>query len=153
MHRQAVVVDKMVGMSQELTTADRIKYFVLQGWTAPEIARRLAPDNKKRQKQIRNQVRKVISRDELLGRASAEIGQGAMIETWPDVVDAVIKRALRGRVDAAKFIGEVSGIYNPKIRHEHTGDITVHLAGSGSVPRPSRPNDVSPVVDADVIEE
>lgn len=45
---------------------------------------------------------------------------------------AVGRRGRRGRIDAAKLIYETTGFHNPKVKHEHSGDINIKI----DMPRP-----------------
>lgn len=81
--------------------------------------------------------------------------EGGITEAIPEITEALVRRATRGRPDAIKLALEIAGIHNPRVSHEHSGDITVTLA---SVPRPEpvvNPNAQleEPVVDAEVVEE
>jgi hypothetical protein len=60
---------------------------------------------------------------------------------------ALAGRAARGRPDAIKVLFEASGFHNPRVRHEHSGEIKIKL----DMPRPAFGSD-DEVVDADVVD-
>jgi hypothetical protein len=62
------------------------------------------------------------------------------------VATAVGARAKRGRIDAAKLLMESTGFHNPRVKHEHSGDIKLTL----NIPRPSFDGEVA---DADVVDD
>jgi hypothetical protein len=88
----------------------------------------------------------------------AQQSQGAIIESLPDMTEAMVKRAKRGRTDASKLAMEISGFHNPRVDHKHSGDIKITLATA--VPRPTRSSEATigkeleeGIVDADVVED
>lgn len=68
------------------------------------------------------------------------------------MVQAMIRRSKRGRVDAFKFLMEMSGIHAPRVQHQHSGQVELVLT---QMPRPANTNKElnEPVVDAEVVEE
>lgn len=132
------------------TRAEKIVKLLIKGWTAQEIAEKLAPDKPKKQKTIRRQILRLASQNMDYIQAQAEVSKGELLEVLPDVSAAVGKRGKRGRIDASKLIYETTGFHNPKVQHEHSGDITISLKG---VPRPQTVETVdSTVEDAEVVE-
>lgn len=141
-------------MAKELTRttrADRIRALAKRGYTAPQIAAKLAPNNARKRRTIKQQVQRVIQRDEQLVASRIDTGNGAIVDLWPDMVEAQIKRALRGRTDAMKFLAELSGIHNPKVQHEHSGDVNLRFI---AMPRPDAPtsDQTQPQLEAPVVE-
>lgn len=135
----------------------KIVGLLFQGHTAEQIACKLDPKRGRKYRRVRGQVLRVAAESPEIQALEAGKAHGEMVLATHPVAQAVIKRALRGRTDAAKLIFEASGFHNPKVKHEHSGDITVNL---GSVPRPERvDNPAAPaledgtVVDATVVEE
>ena len=138
-----------------MARAERIRELILAGWTTNAIAKRLAKGNKRREKVVRQQVYRIIAYDEQIAAAKALESTGMAIEEAPAVTAALIRRAKRGRPDAAKIILEMSGVHNPKVSHEHSGEIKISL--HGGVPRPPAPSlgpgDDPGIVDAEVVDE
>lgn len=143
----------MFGMSNLPVTRDRSKLTreekfsqaiglaLANGHEIPDIVKALVPkrkykDNPAELKRARNRMRAKIHRmaatDETVRLIVAEHVTGKMVSALPQITDALIKRAKRGRPDAIKLIFEATGYYNPKVKHEHSGDITIKL----DIPRP-----------------
>lgn len=81
-----------------------------------------------------------------------ESAMGELLSGLEGAAEALVRRAHRGRPDAIKLLFEATGFHNPRIKHEHSGDIKLTL----DLPRPgvaSPPGLPEPVVDADVVEE
>src|SRR5205085_2327011 len=94
---------------------------ISQGLTPPQIARRLAPDDKKRQKLLRAKLWRMAGRDEKLHKMLAERAQAILIMGLGPAVAALSGRAGRtGRPDAVKLLMEASGFHNPKVNHDHS---------------------------------
>lgn len=142
---------------------ERQKKFVallMAGYTEQEIACKLDPRKGRKYRRIRGEVRWTARNSpEFLEWQEAQAG-GAMVIALPKVGEALIRRANRGRIDAAKLILEMTGVHNPKVKHEHSGDISISL----NMPRPpvvendivGAPALASPeeaIVDADVVED
>jgi len=77
---------------------------------------------------------------------------GMIWEEFPDMTAAMVRRAKRGRVDAFKFLMEMSGIHAPRVQHQHSGQVELVLT---QMPRPANTNKElnESVVDAEVVEE
>jgi hypothetical protein len=111
-------------------------------------------DDPVEQKAWRQRIRNMI-RNESATMAAAvnQVANEQMMMDLPAAVSALGRRAKKGRPDAIKLLFEASGFHNPKVKHEHSGDINVNL----NVPRPSMekvqnledPN----IVDAEVVED
>jgi hypothetical protein len=114
------------------TRADVIRKLIRKGWTATDIAKRIAPEDPRKQKIIQNQVYRVMADDPEWQAMQQATGAAIAMEAWPGAVSALARRSMRGRTDAIKLQGEVSGFHNPRIQHEHSGDINLKLV----LPRP-----------------
>jgi hypothetical protein len=101
----------------------RVRALINKGWTASDIANKLAPGDDRKQKQIRTRVRSIIANDEEVKSMKALEAQGILIESTPQIVEAVVRRASKGNIPAAKLALEASGFHNPRVQHEHSGDI------------------------------
>lgn len=128
-----------------------------EGVPYTKIALKLAKGDKKKAKMWRAKIRRWAATDARIQELIGHDTKGAMILALPSVGNAVVKRAQRGRVDAAKLVFESTGYHNPRVQHEHSGDIKISL----SVPRPAAPEPVEspgkelegPIVDAEVVED
>ena len=85
-------------------------------------------------RRYRRRVRRAITRSPQFLEAQRAQAIAAMWESLPAVTDALIRRAERGRPDAIKLMWEAMGFHNPRVQHEHSGDIEIRL----TVPRPVR---------------
>lgn len=140
---------------------ERYMSLLVKGFTAEQIACKLDSSKGRRYRKIKGEVHRVVAEDQEYQSMKAAAAQGAMIESVHPVAEAVIRRGKRGRVDAAKLIFEASGFHNPKVKHEHSGDISISL----NMPRPPAvENDIvgeqpalastdGPIVDAEVVED
>lgn len=139
------------------------KYLSLlnKGFTAEQIACKIDPAKGRRYRKVKGQVQRVAAEDQefLAGKAGEFTGGLAM--QLPQMGEALARRARRGRVDAIKLALEVTGVHNPRVKHEHSGDITISM---NSIPRPPRADDETvgqqaqaledgTIVDATVVEE
>jgi hypothetical protein len=139
---------------RELTKfEDKVAWMLIEGHDVAGIARKMAPDDKKKQKALRQRIRR-LAQDAVFEK---EYGQRARVSTVLAVgptIHAVAKKAKAGRVDAAKLIFEASGFHNPRVQHEHGGEIKITIRNA------ARPEPVveeyigtaEEVKDADVVE-
>lgn len=83
--------------------------------------------------------------ESIVGRARFNMMAGL-----PEASAALARRAGRGNVPAIKLVYEATGLHNPRVQHEHSGDITIHM----DIPRPTFTQDVdsTAVEDAEVVE-
>lgn len=104
-----------------------------RGETPPEIAKRLAKGDKKKAQALRRKIWRMVRNDPIMQKAIVERAQAQSLAGMPAAMSAASKRAARGRMDAVKFLGEASGIHNPRVKHEHSGNIKITL----DMPRPT----------------
>lgn len=138
---------------------DLITDYLAEGHPPGKIARALAKGDEKKAKVWRRRIRNWSYGDVAFQQALAMKAKGELILSVGETTKAVVKRAGRGRIDAAKLVYEASGFHNPRVQHEHSGDIKVTL----DIPRPTpvdeRPGNSSAggpaeeVVDAEVLED
>lgn len=137
-----------------LDKLDPLRIYVVEalslGLTLPQMAKRLEPDDPKKRKQLRAQFRKLTRSDKRFHEMVASAARGEMVAGLIPATQALAKRAARGRPDAIKLLYEASGFHNPRVQHEHTGDIKVTL----DIPRPERLSvDPEEVTDAEVVDD
>jgi hypothetical protein len=123
-----------------------------KGLTGPQIAKKLAKGDEKEAKKYRRRIRNMAYREQgRLKEAIAARAAGDLLMGVPGTVNAVVKRAHRGRMDAARTVLEATDVHNPRVKHEHSGDITVKL----EMPRPrfDADADVVGIADADVVQD
>lgn len=122
---------------QEITPQAEAAYWGIveayaRGMTPPQIAKQVYPNDRKKRLALRQRLWRQLSRDVRMQQYIAERAQAIMLVNLIPVTEGVVGRAKRGRPDAAKLIFEASGFHNPRIKHEHSGDIKITL----DVPRP-----------------
>jgi hypothetical protein len=117
------------------------------GYTADEVALKLAKNDERRAKMYLFLMGKMAADDMAMQLALGTGSKGMMMLGLPATSMAVVRRASKGNIPAAKLLFEATGFHSPHIQHEHSGDIniTIHTA-----PRPERTLDL---VDADVVED
>jgi hypothetical protein len=130
--------------------AARVRALIDKGWTTHQIASKLSGNEPKKYKVIRAQLRRILATDD---RYQVKVGleaKGALIEGTVDMADAMVRRASKGNVPAAKLAMEMSGFHNPRVDHHHSGKIEIELKG---VHRPPPVVDESEAItDAEVVE-
>lgn len=141
---------------------ERYLSLLRKGMSPEQIACKLDASKGRRYRKVKGEVLRTVASDLEFQTEMAEQAQGMMIMGVPPVAEAVVRRGKRGRVDAAKLIFEASGFHNPKVKHEHSGDISINL----NMPRPAavenetveqaalaRSEEADDVVDATVVED
>jgi hypothetical protein len=122
-----------------------------QGKTPPEIARALAPNDPKRRKTLRSRIWALAYRERDFAARVQERVFGKMLFGLGPATDGLVARASRGRPDAIKLLYEASGFHNPRVKHEHSGDIKIKL----EMPRPEGKTveaEVEEIQDAEVVD-
>lgn len=127
----------------------RVQQFVLEnimaGRSIGQMARRIAKGDRKKYNRWYMTIIHVLNLEEiqtvLMGMA-----QAGAITSLPGAVDGAGRRAASGRMDGVRWIGEVTGFHNPRVRHEHSGEVKISL----NMPRPVREESI---IDAAVIED
>jgi hypothetical protein len=119
-----------------------------KGLTPGEIAKQLAKGDQRLAKKYRAKIRRMLAKDPILHRAIVEHAQGTLRASLPGAMSAAGRRAQRGRMDAVRFVSESTGFHNPRVQHEHSGEVKIKL----DMPRPQFV-DTESVADDHVIEE
>ena len=127
----------------------KIADLLADGVPVGKIAKRLGKDDPKAVRQWRHKIRRWVYTDDAFAQALARASKGEAAVQLVGAVEAVGRRAKRGRVDAFKVLGEFSGMHNPKVNHEHSGEVKITLA---TMPRPE-PVKTEDSVDSDAIQE
>lgn len=124
---------------------------IANGKRPAEIAKMLAPDDKRRQKALRQRIWRMVREETAtMAQLAAEEAQVEMMMGLGPATHALTRRAAKGRPDAIKLLYEASGFHNPRVKHEHSGDININL---NAMPRPKRVETEDDVVEAEVVEE
>lgn len=133
-------------ISLEQRKIEAIADHIADGKTPGQIAAKMYPHDAERRKIWRNKIRRMMYEDPRMAIAVGQRAKGELIAGLGPTTRAVVNRASRGRIDAAKLVYETTGFHNPKVKHEHSGEIKVKL----EMPRPDFNHEVP---DADVVEE
>lgn len=134
-------------------TREAVADALAKGLSPPEIAKRIAPDDKKRRAYWRKRIWKMVRSDALFHAKLAEYAQGELALGLLPATQRLTKRAARlGKPPEVKLVYEASGFHNSRIQHEHTGDIKVTL----DMPRPKSVTsdpEGEEIIDAEVVDE
>lgn len=82
----------------------------------------------------RYRIMREVGRSPWIQSELAAVGRSELLMAVPSAASGVGRRARRGRTDAAKLVFEATGFHNPRVSHDHTGEIKITL----DVPRPKR---------------
>lgn len=123
---------------------------IFAGWPIKKIAKQLEPEDKLKRRRMREYLRRLTRNSYQFQQLIAEMAHGEMVAGLGPATSALMRRAKKGRPDAIKLAFEASGFHNPRVQHEHSGDIKITLE---SIPRPTFQGDDEDVVDADVVDE
>jgi hypothetical protein len=145
------------GPKSELNKLEtRIAELASQGKTVPEIARKLAGDDPAEQKRLRQYIRR-LGHDEQFQVALGGMAKVESIFHVGPTIKAMGRKARAGRIDAAKLMLEVSGFHNPRVQHDHGGQVEIVIKNA---PRPERVTEqylgdeqLGDIVDAEVVDD
>jgi hypothetical protein len=131
---------------------EKVVDLLIDGNTPAEIGRKLHPDDKKAARSFAWRLRKLVRVNPLFTAAIAEAAKAEMVLNVGATVPAIVKRARRGRPDAIKLLWEATDFHNPKVQHEHSGDVSISI----KLPRPDQsdvPQPTAQAIEAEVIED
>jgi hypothetical protein len=112
-----------------------------------DIARKLHPHDSKARLRTYMKIRRLALKDQrVLERINEDLQIEMMVGLVP-ATQALVTRASRGRPDAIKLLYEASGFHNPRVKHDHSGEIQIKLV----MPRPKFDADAT-VADAEVVD-
>lgn len=116
-----------------------------RGWSVKRIAKKIAPRNIAKGETLILDIRRDPRYEAfILAEAHHEA-----VAALPRALRGAARAAARGRVDAIKWLGEVTGLHNPRVDHNVAGEIRITM----DIPRPKRVEAAEDVVDADVVED
>lgn len=113
---------------------DAIVDLLADGMDPVAASMRLAKGDKKRAYKIRRRMRKWIQTYPEFADRLALAAKSQALAYGVAATPAVGRRAERGRTDAFKALNELSGLHNPRVQHEHSGEVKITI----SAPRPHR---------------
>lgn len=129
---------------------DQLAYLLIFESTPQELVEKLAKgDHRKAMKWKKRMLRWAMD-PEFQEMMTMYAKAMQVLELGP-ILRALHRRAGRGNVPAIKLALEASGFHNPRVQHEHSGDIQITLKGIDR-PQPVDDNQDDVVVDAEVVE-
>jgi hypothetical protein len=135
-----------LGPNKELTEfqqeyRDRIAWLIFKGHKPRAISRQLSDDKK-----IERKLYYWAADDPDFQQRIARLCHGEMVLGLPDVTRGLVRRGASGRPDGARLLMEAMGFHNPRVQHEHSGEVTIKM----DMPRPTPVEEDVP--DAEVVE-
>lgn len=127
---------------------DKLAFSLAMGMTPDEILDKVAGENPgKRQKWRMRMIRWATDEDfqQIVGmylKAEQVLWSGSLVR-------ALHRRGSKGNIPAIKLAMEASGFHNPRVQHDHSGEISITIKG---LPRPEVTTDSTAVEDATVVE-
>jgi hypothetical protein len=118
-------------------------------WTSnrTEIVERLSGGDPEKAKRWRQRLRTWANEPDFQ-QLIAQYVHGMQILDMGPIIRALTRRAEKGNIPAIKLAMESSGYYNPRVQHEHSGDISITIRNA---PRPA-PTEDTAIVDAEIVE-
>jgi hypothetical protein len=113
-----------------------------------KVAKTLSRGRKVRRAHWLKQINQWAYFDREFQEIMAQALRGELLLGLGQAVQGLIRQAARGYPPAVKLVFEASGFHNPKMTHDHTGEVVIRL----DMPRPVATVD-EPIPDADVVEE
>jgi hypothetical protein len=91
----------------------------------------------------------MVINDPRIAQGVGNYARAEMLMSLGEVSVALGRKARAGRVDAIKLLFEASGLHNPRVQHEHSGEVTIKV----EMPRPKFVENDEGVTDATVVED
>lgn len=128
-------------------TVETLMMYLTEGRHPKDIARARYPLRNQRghRRRLYVAMRDIIITDPRILDSVVADAKLELMLALPQAARALGQKAGRGYENAIKLLFEASGFHNPRIRHEHSGDIKITL----DIPRPTFEGSVT---DADVVE-
>ncbi len=140
---------------------ENVCFMLIEGHSVADIAKAQYPGedevSKRKRKNMRGYIRR-LAHDVVFQDAMGAAAKVESILGLGPAAHALNKKAAAGRVDAIKLLFESSGYYNPRVQHEHGGEIKITIRNA---PRPERADEAylgvnhagDEIVDATVVED
>lgn len=123
---------------------------LIAGHDADGLAEKIYPGNESAQRKFKRRLRKHAVHSEDFQRLMYEKAQAQLVLGLGIASQALVRKAARGYLPAIKLIMEATGFHNPRVRHDHTGEVKVSI----DIPRaPELAAEAGPVVDAEVVDD
>lgn len=129
---------------------EQVTALFYRGWSPSQVARHIYPDDPRLRKNLRKKLWRMIESDPRIHNRIAQRAQAELAMGLGPATKRLTKRAARlGKPAEVKLVYEASGFHNPRVQHEHSGDIKISL----DMPRPARVVDEDDVIDAEVVDD
>jgi hypothetical protein len=140
--------------SRLLTAGWEIAERIADGKELKEIAKQLYPGTTRKdrhnRKDFQRRILDLAAHNTEFQHAFATQGRAELILMLPRIARRLAQRAAHlGKAPDVKLVFEASGFHNPKVNHEHSGDVNIRLV----IPRPELPSSDQDVVEAEVVED
>lgn len=112
---------------------DALMGLLRRGEHPMDTVKRLYPRDRQAQRVTYRKLKTAILYDPRVAELLREESQLALAVGLVPTVNALVRRAARGNVPAQKLVLEATGVHNPRVRHEHSGEITIKF----DAPRPT----------------
>jgi len=122
------------------------------GKDVKELARMIAKGDPERYKYWRRKIRRWAYYDKEFRAHLGIVAEGTTLLALPNAAYGLARRAARGNVPAVKLLFEATNFHNPKVKHEHSGEVKVKLEVGGQALNAPRPAPVEDVIEAEVVE-
>jgi hypothetical protein len=131
--------------------ADSFGALIAQGQHPRDIARRMHPEDRAARRRTYLKLRRLALQDARVAQYAADDARLEMIVALGLAAKSLGRKAKAGRTDAIKLLFEASGLHNPRVQHEHSGEVSIKV----TVPRPdfAATQASDDIVDADVVDE
>lgn len=124
--------------------------YAAKGHRPADVAAKVHPTDKKKRRALRLKLHRLARSDADFQRAFGEAARAELLWALPAAAHALGRRAARGNPRAITLLLEATGFHNPRVKHDHSGEITVKVEG---MPRPQPVEAVTDeVVDAEVVD-
>jgi hypothetical protein len=125
---------------------EHLSKLIWRGVHPRQIVKQLYPGQKQQQAVAYRKLRSAIVHDTRIAAILAEETQLTMMIGVGPALRALNARANSRNVQAIKLLLEATGVHNPRVRHEHSGEIKIKF----EAPRPTFEQHIT---DADVVED
>jgi len=143
-----VVADIALAHTPQLSESqlEHLVELVIHGQHPREIAKRLHPDDRLARRRTYRRLMTVVLKDPRFEMGIRNSVAVEMVTGLGRATKALNRRSAQRNVPAIKLLYETTGVHNPRIKHEHSGEIKIKF----EAPRPTFEHE--DVVDATVVE-
>lgn len=115
------------------------------GLTPYQLAKKLHPHDRSSRRVAARRLEAIALNDDRVGEQLMAQVRFTMLAGLGPATRALVSRASSRNVQAIKLLYEATGVHNPRVKHEHSGEISIKF----DIPRPTFEGSMA---DADVVE-